>query len=225
MSAATKLHPPEVGDHCIIAPDVTLGQGTVVSNYVILDNGVTVGRECWVWNHVRLREGVRLGDNVSVGDGAHLGPGVTVGNGSRIGNYAQVHHPAVIGRRVFLGPNAFLSNDRYPQVGTKWCPEGVTVHDDACIGANAVIMAGLTIGRGGVVGAGAVVLQDVPDGIIVCGNPALAKRARDVHWPGTAHDHFAPYSPEGSHQRYCPLCDLFGVEQYEPWFDRMAKED
>ena len=197
----------------VIAPDAQIGQRCRFGRYAIVERGVVMGHDCCVWNYARLREGVRLGNQVSVGDGAHLGPGVTVGHGTRIGNYAQVHHPAEVGCYMFIGPGALLSNDCYPAVGTRWNPQPVIVHDDAVIGCEAMILGGVEVGRGAVVGLGAVVTRDVPPGHIVYGNPAKMHRIREQHYPGTALEHFGPYSP--GEPAWCPVCERLGLEQYE----------
>jgi len=89
-----------------------------------------------------------------------------------------------------VGPAAVFTNDRYPRAVTPdgflkgagdWEPAGVTVRDGASVGARAVCVAPVTVGRWAVVAAGAVVVADVPDFALVAGAPA-----RFVRWVGRA---------------------------------------
>jgi len=109
-------------------------------------------------------------DDVSLGEGAALSPFVTLTSNIRIGRhfhanlYSYVEHDCVIGDFVTFAP------------GVK-CNGNVRIEDHAYIGAGAVIKQGkpgqpLVIGRGALVGMGAVVTRDVPPGITVVGNPA-----------------------------------------------------
>ena len=71
---------------------------------------------------------------------------------------------------VFLGPCSVTTNDKYMEYGAKLA--GATIKKEARIGANSTILPGITIGEKAVVGSGAVVTKDVPDGAVVVGNPA-----------------------------------------------------
>lgn len=143
-----------------------------------------------VWDLAQVREGATLGERTIVGRGAYVGIGVTVGAESKIQNYALVYEPAEIGNGVFIGPGAILTNDRFPRAVTPdldqkassdWNPVGVKVLDGASIGAAAVCVAPVTIGRWAMVAAGSVVIRDVSDHALVAGNPA-----RQIGWVSRA---------------------------------------
>ncbi len=85
---------------------------------------------------------------------------------------------ARIGKNVFIGPAAALTNDPYPPSKKL---VGVTIEDDAIIGARAVIKAGVTIGKNSVVAMGAVVIKDVPENSVVVGNPSKEKFSREEY--------------------------------------------
>lgn len=143
-----------------------------------------------VWHLAQVRENASLGDNVIVGRGAYIGTGVRVGSNSKIQNYALVYEPAHLDDGVFIGPAAVLTNDTFPRAvnadltpksADDWTPVGVTVLTGASIGARAVCVAPVTIGRWSTVAAGAVVTKDVPDHALMAGVPA-----RRIGWVGTS---------------------------------------
>ncbi|MHA7269965.1 acyltransferase [Arthrobacter sp. HLT1-20] len=143
-----------------------------------------------VWHLAQVREGAVLGANCIVGRGAYVGPGVHIGENSKIQNYALVYEPAVLGKGVFIGPAVVLTNDSYPRAvspeGTPksahdWTPVGVSIEDGASIGARAVCIAPLTIGRWATIAAGSVVTRDVPAFALMAGVPA-----RRLGWVGKA---------------------------------------
>lgn len=149
-----------------------------------------IGPGCQIWHFAQVRENVDLGENCVVGRGAYIGSGVRVGANSKIQNYALVYEPAELGQGTFVGPAVVLTNDQYPRAvtpegklkdGHAWESVGVTVLDGASIGARAVCVAPVTIGRWSMVAAGSTVTRDVPDFALVAGAPA-----RWVGWVGRA---------------------------------------
>lgn len=143
-----------------------------------------------VWELAQVRENARLGSGCIIGRGAYVGTGVVIGNNVKLQNYALVYEPAVLGDGVFIGPAAVLTNDEYPRSvdpdghlkrGADWTPVAVEVAEGASIGARAVCVAPVRIGRWALVAAGAVVTRDVPDHALVAGVPA-----RRIGWVGRA---------------------------------------
>ena len=155
-----------------------------------------IGEGTRVWGLAQVREDAVLGAGCIVGRGAYIGAGVRVGSNVKIQNLAQVYEPAVLGDGAFVGPAAVLTNDQFPRSvnpdGTlknpsSWTPVGVTVGEGASIGARAVCVAPVRIGRWAMVGAGATVVRDVPDFALVVGSPA-----RRVGWVGRAGQRLVP---------------------------------
>lgn len=155
-----------------VAADAQLGEGTSV------------------WHLAQVREGAVLGKNCVVGRGAYVGTGVRMGDNCKLQNYALVYEPAELEDGVFIGPAAVLTNDLYPRAITPdgalksaddWHAVGVTVRRGASIGARAVCVAPVTVGRWALVAAGTVVVKDVPDFALVAGVPA-----RRLGWVGRA---------------------------------------
>lgn len=149
-----------------------------------------LGEGTKVWHLAQVREDAVLGENCIVGRGAYVGTGVKIGDNTKIQNYALVYEPAVLGQGVFIGPAVVLTNDTYPRAispdGTlksahDWTPVGVTIEDGASIGARAVCVAPLRIGRWATIAAGSVVTKDVPAFSLMAGVPA-----RRLGWVGKA---------------------------------------
>ncbi len=164
-----------------------------------------VGESSSVWQLAQVREGATLGKGCIVGRGAYVGPGVMIGDHCKLQNHALVYEPAVLEDGVFIGPAAVLTNDHYPRAvnpdgsvkkGKDWQPVGVTCRTGASVGARAVCVAPVTIGRWALVAAGAVVTEDVPDFALVAGVPA-----RRLRWVGRAG---VPLERSGELEWVCP---------------------
>ena len=178
---------------------------TSVHPSAIVGTDVEIGDGTSVWHLVQIREGARLGRDCIIGRGAYIGSGVVLGDSCKVQNFALVYEPARVGCGVFVGPAAVLTNDQYPRAvngdmsrksAADWEPVGVTIGDGASIGARAVCVAPVTIGRWALVAAGAVVVKDVPDFALVAGSPA-----RWLRWVGKAG---VPLTDEGNGRYRCP---------------------
>jgi UDP-2-acetamido-3-amino-2,3-dideoxy-glucuronate N-acetyltransferase len=170
-----------------------------------VDERATIGAGTSIWHLAQVREDAVVGTGCNVGRGVYIGPGVRVGNNVKLQNYALVYEPAQLGDGVFIGPAAVLTNDEYPRsvtpdgrlkTGDDWHAVGVTVGEGASIGARAVCVAPVRIGRWALVAAGAVVTRDVPDFGLVVGVPA-----RRVGWVGRAG---VPLQAKGEGRFVCP---------------------
>lgn len=155
-----------------------------------VDASAKLGADTAVWHLAQIRENAQLGRQCIVGRGAYVGPGVIIGNNVKLQNYALVYEPARLEDNVFIGPATVLTNDLYPRSvdmegklkrSDDWDALGVLVREGASLGARAVVVAGCSIGRWALVGAGAVVTRDVPDFGLVAGTPA-----RRIGWVGRA---------------------------------------
>lgn len=153
-----------------------------------LDDGAQVGSDTVVWHLAQVRRNAVVGAGCTIGRGAYIGDGAVLGDNCKIQNYALVYEPAVLGDGVFVGPGAILTNDEFPRAvtpegtikaGEDWTRVGVSVGRGASIGARAVCVAPVNVGSWAMVGAGAVVTEDVPSYALVIGVPA-----RQVGWVG-----------------------------------------
>lgn len=140
-----------------------------------------IGGGTRIWHHAQVREGARIGDYCIVGKGAYIDIGVTVGNKVKIQNGAYVYHGTTVEDGVFIGPGVVLTNDQLPRAinpngslksDADWKVSSVLIRQGASIGAQAVVLPGVTVGEFAMVGAGAVVTRDVPAHGLVYGNPA-----------------------------------------------------
>lgn len=176
-----------------------------ISDSAEVDDRAVIGSQTRVWQLAHVREEATIGADCVIGRGAYIGPGVAVGDRCKVQNHALIYEPAVLGNGVFIGPAAVLTNDMYPRAvtpegalktGDDWDAVGVVVGDGASIGARAVCVAPIRIGRWALIAAGAVVVADVPDFALMAGVPA-----RRIRWVGRA---AVPLDDLGGGSFVCP---------------------
>jgi acetyltransferase-like isoleucine patch superfamily enzyme len=178
-----------------------------------VDARAEIGSGSSVWHLAQVRENAVLGSNCVIGRGAYIGPGVRLGDNCKVQNYALVYEPAVLEDGVFVGPAVVLTNDTFPRAvnpdgtlksGADWDMVGVTLREGSSVGARAVCVAPVTIGRWATVAAGSVVTRDVPDFALVAGVPA-----RRLRWVGRAG---VPLEDAGAGTWRCPKTDELYIE-------------
>jgi acetyltransferase-like isoleucine patch superfamily enzyme len=162
--------PLSIGARATIRPFTTVYAGSVFGDDLQTGQGVSV------------RE-----DNV-VGDAVSIGTNAVLEFGNRIGDRVRIHtgcflELVTIEDDVFVGPNVTFTDDPHPMNCPRYrdCVGGAVVRRLARIGANATVLPGVEIGAGALVGAGSVVVDDVPPGAVVAGNPArVIKRVDEL---------------------------------------------
>ena len=180
-----------------------------------VEDDVSIGEGARIWHHAHVRAGASIGARCIVGKGAFVDVGVRIGDDSKIQNYACIYHGATLGRGVFVGPHAIVTNDRRPRATTSdfrplrdgdWTVGATVIDDGASIGANATVVAGVSIGRWAMVGAGAVVTRDVAAHALVIGSPA-----RRIAWVCACGERIAGTRTNGDEcERPAPFCARCG---------------
>lgn len=138
-----------------------------------LCDGAVIGHRTRVWAFVNILPGAQVGDDCNICDGVFIENNVIVGDRVTVKCGVQLWDGIRVEDDVFIGPNATFANDPWPR--SRQIPEEYSqtkLASGSSIGANATILPGIVIGENAMVGAGAVVTNDVPANAIVVGNPA-----------------------------------------------------
>lgn len=151
---------------------VTIGEGCVLCPHVVVYAGVKIGKRVLIGDHSSVFCKVTIGDDVLISRSVTINSETEIGDGSRIMDNSHVTGRCMIGKNVFISTGVSMANDSYfTRQGYDNC-QGPIIEDDACIGAGAVLLPDVKIGKGSIVAAGSVVRKSVPSGVIVSGNPA-----------------------------------------------------
>jgi acetyltransferase-like isoleucine patch superfamily enzyme len=150
-----------------------IGPGAVIRSHTVIYAGNSIGRNFQTGNKVNIRESNRIGNNASIGTLSVVEHHVEIGDDVRIHTQAFIPEFSVLEAGCWIGPNVVLTNAKYPRSpGAKEQLAGPVIKKGAKVGANATLLPGLIIGENALVGAGSVVVHDVPPGVVVAGNPA-----------------------------------------------------
>ena len=131
-----------------------IGADTVIWQFTIVLPGATIGLNCNINSHCFIENDVIIGNRVTVKCGVYIWDGITIED------------------NVHIGPNATFTNDLYPRSKHNFEISKTLVKQGASIGANATIIAGITIGEYALIGAGSIVTKNIPNNTLWMGNPA-----------------------------------------------------
>jgi len=145
----------------------------------VVDEPCEIGEGTKIWHFSHVLKGAKIGENCILGQNCQVAENVIIGNNVKIQNNVSIYTGAMIEDDVFLGPSCVLTNVTNPrsQVNRHALYERTTVRRGATVGANATIVCGIELGRYCFIGAGAVVVGDVPDYALMVGNPS-----RQIGW-------------------------------------------
>jgi len=132
---------------------------------------IRIGSDSRIYDQVNLYK-CNIGKSTKIDSFVYIEEGVEIGNNCKVRPFTFIPTGVKIEDNVFIGPNVTFTNDKYPRAKGEWKLLPITIKKGASIGANSVILPGVTIGEKAMVGAGSVVTKDVPDYSIVAGNPA-----------------------------------------------------
>ena len=143
------------------------------SSYI--DEDVEIGEGTKIWHFCHIQKGARIGRRCSLGQNVNISNYVKIGEGCKLQNNVSLYEGVELEDYVFCGPSCVFTNDltpraRYPKGSAGY--HKTLVREGASIGANATIVCGHTVGRWALIGAGAVVTDDVPDHALMLGVPA-----------------------------------------------------
>ncbi len=184
----------EVGPFCLIGQPfrgmteetavTRFGSRAVIRSHCVIYAGNRIGNNFQTGHHAFIRECNRIGDDVSVGTLSVIEHHVEIGDRVRLHTQVFIPEFSVLEDDCWIGPNVVLTNAPYPR-GKRVKDElrGVRIGRGAKIGANATLLPGIIVGRGSLVGAGSVVTKDIPEFMVVAGNPARVRGSVfDLHY-------------------------------------------
>ncbi len=199
FSPAVHLYPgvslglhSQLGDYVVIGcpprgadPDQLLtqiGENATLRSHTVIYAGNFIGNDFQTGHGVLIREMNQIGDDVSIGSHSIIEHHVRLGNRVRLHSGVFIPEFSVLEDDSWVGPHVVFTNALYPlSPSAKANLAGPHIMQGAKIGANSTLLPGVVIGRNALIGAGSVVVRDVPDGKVVVGNPArVIKDVNDI---------------------------------------------
>lgn len=146
------------------------------SSYI--DEDVSIGSGTKIWHFCHIQKGAVIGERCSLGQNVNVSNNVHIGSGCKIQNNVSIYEGVELEDDVFCGPSCVFTNDltpraKYPKGSSHY--KKTLIRQGTSIGANATVVCGHTVGRWALIGAGAVVAENVPDHALMLGVPAKRK--------------------------------------------------
>lgn len=140
----------------------------------VIDKGAQIGAGTKIWHFCHLMPACKVGESCIIGQNVYIDNNVIIGNGVKIQNNVSVYNGLEIEDDVFLGPSMVFTNVINPRsfIERKEEFKKTIVRKGATIGANATILCGVEIGSYAMIGAGTMVVRNVPPYALIVGNPA-----------------------------------------------------
>jgi UDP-2-acetamido-3-amino-2,3-dideoxy-glucuronate N-acetyltransferase len=140
----------------------------------VIDEGCKIGKGTKIWHFSHIMSNCIIGENCNLGQNVVVSPQVILGSNVKVQNNVSIYTGVVCDKDVFLGPSMVFTNVVNPRSAVNRKNEYSKTHvgEGASIGANATIVCGNNIGKFAFVGAGAVIVHEVPPYSLWVGNPA-----------------------------------------------------
>lgn len=166
----------------------------------IVDEGARIGAGSRIWHFSHVCGGALIGQGVSLGQNVFVGNHVVIGDRCKVQNNVSVYDNVTLEEGVFCGPSMVFTNVHNPRalVDRKAEYRDTLVRRGATLGANCTVVCGITIGEFAFVGAGAVIVHDVPDFALMVGVPA-----RQAGWM-SAYGERLEFPEDGEGECTCP---------------------
>ncbi len=145
----------------------------------LIDEGCDIDEGTKIWQFSHVMPNCKIGKNCNIGQNVVVSPEVTLGQNVKVQNNVSIYTGVICEDDVFLGPSMVFTNVINPRsaVNRKSEYKRTLVKKGASIGANATIVCGNDIGKFAFIGAGSVVIKEIPDYALVVGNPS-----RQIGW-------------------------------------------
>lgn len=143
----------------------------------VIDEGCRIGEKTRIWHFSHIMPGSEIGHHCNIGQNVFIATGVKIGNNVKVQNNVSVYEGVICEDDVFIGPSVVFTNVLNPRsaISRKHEYKETIIRKGASIGANATIVCGVEIGAYAFIGAGAVVIKNVPAYALVVGTPAVQK--------------------------------------------------
>lgn len=208
---ANYYHDPEYKN-----PKLSIGAQALIRSGSVIYAGSSLGKHFQSGHHVTIREGSRIGDHCRVGTLSDIQGDCRIDEYTRLHSNVHIGQGSSIGKYVWLFPYVVLTNDPHPPSEVRL---GVTIDDYAIVATGAVLLPGVRVGEGALVGAHALVREDVPPMAVVAGRPAkTVGDVRLIHSPETGE----PLYPWPSRFRRSMPWEEAG---YEVWSQATGDDD
>ena len=148
---------------------------------------ILLGKDVQIYNFVNAY-GCSIDDGCKIGAFVEIQKGVTIGKNCKVSSHTFICTGVHIADHVFIGHNVTFINDKFPravntdgslQTEENWVCMETFIEEGASIGSSVTILCGVRVGKNAIIGAGSVVLQDVPENTVYAGNPARFLKAVD----------------------------------------------
>jgi acetyltransferase-like isoleucine patch superfamily enzyme len=177
-----------IEDYCIIGAmfagyngeETIIGDDAVIRSHTVIYAGNRIGNSFQTGNKTNIRELNLIGNLVSIGTLSVVEHHVTIEDGVRIHSQVFIPEYTVLKEGCWIGPASILTNARLPlHPNAKEDLRGVVVEKNAKVGANCTLLPGVIIGANSLIGAGSLVVNNIPPGMVAYGQPANPSRPID----------------------------------------------